>query len=30
MILDKTSGFPKFCPFYGGEAYDETIEVEDE
>lgn len=28
--LDKTSGFPKFCPFCGGEVYDEKLEVEDD
>lgn len=27
--LDKTSGYPKFCPFCGDEGYDED-EYEDE
>ena len=28
--LDKTSGFPKFCPFCGGETYDEDLEIVEE
>jgi hypothetical protein len=28
--LDDTSGYPKFCPFCGSEAYDDDKMVSDE